>query len=167
MKLKREVSVDVYITEALFALLKKKKFKDISITEICKKAGVTRMSFYRNFESKEDIMFKKVRDVTNSFLEESSISYREDSTHNYFVKLFTHMECQKELCTALYKAGLIHLVKDEFDRVFLDVYREEYDHYKSFFLSGGIFNVFLFWFMNDCKEKPEVMAKRLEGILVK
>lgn len=167
MKVKREAFVDVYITEAFLYLLKKKEYKDISITEICKKAGVTRMSFYRNFESKEDIMRKKVREVTDSFLEKSAISYREDTIREYFIKLFTHMERQKELCTALYQADLIYIVKDEFDRVFLESHKREYNDYKSFFLSGGIFNVFLFWFVNGCRESPEEMAKRLEGILVK
>lgn len=167
MKIKREALVDAYITEALLCLLKKKEYKDISITEICKKAGVTRMSFYRNFESKDDILLKKVRDVTDSFVKESAISYKNDTISSYFVKLFTHMKQQKELCTALNKAGLIHAVKDEFDQIFLNTYRHEYDEYKSLFLSGGIYNVFLFWFINDCRDDPEILAKRLEDILMK
>lgn len=167
MKIKRESFVDVYITEALLSLLEKKEYKDISITEICKKAGVTRMSFYRNFESREDILFKKVRNVTDSFLKESAISYRNDTVSKYFVKLFTHMERHKELCTALYKAGLVHIVKDEFDRIFLNTYKQEYGDYKSFFLAGGIFNVFLFWFSGGCRENPEDLAKKLESILIK
>lgn len=167
MKVKREAFVDVYITEALLLLLKTKEYKNISITEICEKAGVTRMSFYRNFESREDVLFKKVRGITDSFLEKSAISYKNDTISSYFIKLFTHMEQQKELCTILNKAGLIHIIKDEFDRVFLNTYRQEYDDYKSYFLAGGIYNVFLFWFMNDCREKPEDLAKRLEDILTK
>ena len=167
MKIKREALVDVYITEALLLLLKKKEYKDISITEICKKAGVTRMSFYRNFESKEDILLKKVQTVTDSFLKESGISYKRDTVSNYFVKLFTHMQQQKDLCAALNKAGLIHMIKNEFDRVFLNAYKYVYDEYKSLFLSGGIYNVFLFWFINDCKDNPEVLAQRLDDILKK
>lgn len=167
MKIKREALVGVYITDAFLLLLKKKEYRDISITEICKKAGVTRMSFYRNFAGKEDILSQKVRDVTDNFLEESAISYRNDTLSSYFIKLFSHMEQQKELCTALKKAGLFHLIKDEFDRVFLDTYRQEYDDYKSVFLAGGIYNVFLFWFLNGCRENPEDLAKRLEEILAK
>lgn len=167
MKVKREALVDVYITEALLLLLKKKEYKDISITEICKKAGVTRMSFYRNFESKEDILLKKVRTVTDGFLKESAISYKNDTASSYFVKLFTHMKQQKKLCAALNKAGLMHAVKDEFDRVFLNAYRGVYDEYKSLFLAGGIYNVFLFWFLNGCRDDPWILAKRLEDILMK
>ena len=167
MKIKREALVDVYITEALLILLRDKEYKDISITEICKKAGVTRMSFYRNFESKEDILLKKVRNVTDSFVKESGISYKSDTISSYFVKLFTHMQQQKDLCAALNKAGLIYMVKDEFDRVFLNAYKNEYDEYKSIFLAGGIYNVFLFWLINGCRDDPETLAQRLDGILMK
>lgn len=167
MKIKREALVDVYITESLLLLLKKKEYKDISITEICKKAGVTRMSFYRNFESKEDILFKKVRDVTDCFLKKSAISYKNDTLSSYFAKLFTHMKQQAELCDALNKAGLMHMIKDEFDRVFLNTYRQEYGEYKSAFLAGGIYNVFLFWYTNNCRDNPEELAKRLDDILMK
>lgn len=167
MKVKREALVDVYITEAFLFLLKKKEYKDISITEICNKAGVTRMSFYRNFESKEDILLKKVRYVTDSFLKESGISYKSDTISSYFIKLFTHMKQQIELCNAINKAGLIHIIKDEFDRVFLNTYRQEYDEYKSVFIAGGIYNVFLFWLTDNCRDSPENLAKRLEGILTR
>ena len=167
MKIKREALVDVYITEALLILLRDKEYKDISITEICKKAGVTRMSFYRNFESKEDILLKKVRNVTDSFVKESGISYKSDTVSSYFVKLFTHMQQQKDLCAALNKAGLIYMVKDEFDRVFLNTYKNEYDEYKSIFLAGGIYNVFLFWLINGCRDDPETLAQRLDSILMK
>ena len=37
------------------------------------------------------------------------------------------------------------LLKEQFDRAFLSVYHGIYDDYKSYFLSGGIFNVFLLW----------------------
>ena len=167
MKIKREAFVDSYITEALLQLLKKKEYKDISITEICEKAGVTRMSFYRNFESKDDILIRKVRIVTDGFLSESAISYKRDSTQEYFVKLFTHMEQQKTLCAAVKKAGLLHIIKDEFDRVFQSVYSQDYDPYKSYFLAGGIYNVFLLWLINGCKESPQQMADRMSDILAK
>ena len=37
------------IAQSIFQLMKRKRFSDITITEIVKKAGVARASFYRNF----------------------------------------------------------------------------------------------------------------------
>lgn len=167
MKVKREALVGKYITDALLSLMQKKNYQDISITQLCEKAGVTRMSFYRNFESKEDVLKKWVASVTDAFLSTSGISYKNDSETDYFIKLFTHMERHKAVCLALYKAGLIYIVKEQFDRVFLAVHRDEYDEYKSFFLAGGIYNVFQLWLIHGCMESPSEIANRMNGILAK
>ena len=44
------------IAIALVQLMKRKNFEDISVSEIVKIAGVGRSSFYRNFESKKDVL---------------------------------------------------------------------------------------------------------------
>ena len=80
------------LTDALFSLMSKKKFNDIAITELSKKAGVSRLSFYRNFDSKEDIIKKWITNTTDNFLKKSDISYKNDSAKDYFIKLFTHLE---------------------------------------------------------------------------
>ena len=167
MKVKREALVSEYITDALLMLMRKKDYKDISITEICEKAGVTRMSFYRNFESKEGVLKKWIKSITDTFLMVSEISYKNDNNRDYFIKLFTHMKQHKAICAALYKADLIYLVKEQFDRGFLSIYHDEYDDYKSYFLAGGIYNVFLLWLMNGCTENPEGLADRMNDILIR
>ncbi len=163
----REAMAAGYITEALLQLMKKKEYRDISVTEVCAKAGVTRMSFYRNFRDREEVLRGWIRAVTDAFLGESGISYKNDPPGTYFVKLFTHLGKYREICLALYRAGLIHIVKEQFDRVFLEIHREEYDDYKSCFLSGGVYNVFYFWLVRGCAESPAELAERLEGLLVK
>ncbi|MDG3132035.1 TetR/AcrR family transcriptional regulator [Streptococcus suis] len=44
------------IETALLFLLEKKDLKQISISELVRKAGVSRNAFYRNYKSKEDIL---------------------------------------------------------------------------------------------------------------
>ncbi|MER0122830.1 TetR/AcrR family transcriptional regulator [Streptococcus sp. ZJ93] len=44
------------IETALLFLLEKKELKHISISELVKKAGVSRNAFYRNYKSKEEIL---------------------------------------------------------------------------------------------------------------
>ena len=75
MNKKRELSVAQYITNSLFELMKEKTYNDISITEITDKAEVNRVSFYRNFTSKEDIIGKWIKSTTQNFLSKSDISY--------------------------------------------------------------------------------------------
>jgi AcrR family transcriptional regulator len=167
MKVKREGLVGEYITDALLLLMEKKPYHDISVTELCERAGVTRMSFYRNFESKEDILRKWLAGVTDRFVVESGISYKDDAPHDYFVTLFTHLARYQKICSALYEARLMYLLKDEFDRVFLAIHGSEYDDYKSYFHAGGIYNVFLLWLMRGCVETPEELADKLAGLMEK
>ena len=47
-----------WIIEAFIDLLKTKSFEEIKTTEICKKAQVSRNTFYRKFNSKNDIVEK-------------------------------------------------------------------------------------------------------------
>ncbi|MDE5867411.1 MAG: TetR/AcrR family transcriptional regulator, partial [Anaeroplasmataceae bacterium] len=45
-----------YIVEALFKLMHIKEYHQINVTDITKKAGVGRATFYRYFKTKEDIL---------------------------------------------------------------------------------------------------------------
>ena len=45
-----------WITKALLELMMDKPYQKISITEIAEEADVVRRTFYRNFESKEDVI---------------------------------------------------------------------------------------------------------------
>ena len=57
------------ITEALLSLMYQKSFSDISITELIRTANVARTSFYRNYESKEDVLITLIEDVLDQFKE--------------------------------------------------------------------------------------------------
>lgn len=167
MRLQSEKYVDKYITESLFNLMKKKEYNNISITEICEKAGTGRMSFYRNFKSKDDIIKKWITNTTNDFLKSSDISYKNDSTKDYFVKLFTHLDKYKNEAFLIYKAGLFNLLKNEFDDKLINIHKKEYENYKSYFIAGGIFNVYYFWLINGSKESPQELASKMVDLLAK
>ena len=58
------------IAAALSQLLKEKSFSSITVSELTKKAGVSRMTYYRNYSSKEDIF--------EAYLEDALIFYDKD-----------------------------------------------------------------------------------------
>lgn len=154
-----------HITDALLELMKNFPFSEITISDICSRACVGRASFYRNFESREDVLKKWLDKVTDNFVSGSAINFEKDSSTAYFTKLFTHMAQYSEICSILYNAGLTQLLKDEFDRRFLLSYRDIYGEFKSCFLSGGIFNVVLLWLVRGCPETPEEMAVKMAEVL--
>ena len=158
-------SVNIYIVEALFLLMRKKSYENISITEITNKAGVGRVSFYRNFNSKNDIIKYWIHIITSDFIKKSKISYKNDDAEIFFTKLFSHLEKYKEEATLIYNAGLIHLLKEEFESAFFK--RNKYDNYKSYFIIGGIFNVYYYWIINGYKEAPKELSTKLFNLMTK
>ena len=147
------------LTEALFLLLKEKPLKEISIKELCDRAGLSRLSFYRNYSSKEDILKQHLTGITSVFLDSTSVNFRTTPRREFIVNLLNHMADHKEIISLLLNNGLSYMVKEGFDEAFtrsIDVY---HDPYRCYAASGAYFNLVYYWFLNDCKETPEQIAE--------
>lgn len=64
------------IYKALLQLMETQPYEEISITDITKKAGVSRMAYYRNYEDKGSILIKKLEE--NIHFSEERIESREN-----------------------------------------------------------------------------------------
>lgn len=53
---------------ALISLLKKKSFEYITISELCKEAGVNRSTFYLHYETIGDLLEETARHLISEFL---------------------------------------------------------------------------------------------------
>ena len=66
-RIERQMSVHTIspqrIVAALTELMSEQDYASITITEITQRAGVSRMTYYRNYSSKEDILRKFMEDV--------------------------------------------------------------------------------------------------------
>ena len=58
------------IGEAVFALMDKKAYSAIKISDIVKKAGVSRMTFYHYYESKEDALADFFHEIVAGYVRE-------------------------------------------------------------------------------------------------
>ena len=99
------------ITIALIQLMDKKDFNDISITELTKRASVGRVSFYRNFEDKTDVLRKYLNDIQYEFMLSRETNRHDSNFTEYITELFAHLYNYKELARLLLKADLFSLVK--------------------------------------------------------
>ena len=55
------------IATALLQLMREKPFEAITVTELARRAGVSRTTYYRNFTSKEDILRASVDQIMDAF----------------------------------------------------------------------------------------------------
>lgn len=155
-----------YITDALLQLLKKHNFEDITVTDITNKAGVTRVTFYRNFNSKEEIIKKHLDNITDEFIKSSNILYNPNDFKNYIIKLFTHLENNKDIGILLYKANIFYFLEDEFNKIFFTKATNKVEEYHYAFISGGLYNTYYYWIKHNCKETPQELSEMFNNFYI-
>ncbi|WEV39559.1 TetR/AcrR family transcriptional regulator [Lactobacillus sp. ESL0684] len=79
----KETLTKKYLFIALIQLMQRKKFIKIKISEICKRAGVSRTSFYRYYTHKEDILINYLdKDFKNFFSQ--TIKKKDITNHDFW-----------------------------------------------------------------------------------
>lgn len=144
---------------ALVYLLGEKSLEDITITELVKRSGVSRTAFYRNYNTKEDILqeisdriFSDLRDsLNNSYYIQNPRQWLVD----YFTKAADNAAIIQMLMKINYPAKLPYdpkLAEQLFPHTTLR------DRYTIVALEGAITAIFRHWFLNGREQSPEEMA---------
>ncbi len=141
------------ITKALIELMKKKNFEDITITELVETAGVGRVSFYRNFDSKKDILEKYLHTILEEWGKE--FESRNDPTC-FSETLLCHYYKYKEFYLLLYKHNLSDLVFESIRwGTKIDESKNNIERYAKSTVTGLIFGAVDEWMRQGMQETPE------------
>ena len=148
------------ITDALFSLMKRKPFQQITVTELCEEAAIGRRTFYRNFELREDVidfwLDQRCREYERDYL---SVPL-DEKLYYHCVFLKKHTE---ELIT-LYHNGLHPMIEQKFS-VFLpdtmptwseDPVEQEY---RSQYIIAGIEAIIRVWVTRGFQESVEEVVE--------
>lgn len=143
-----------YINIALYYLMSKYDYEDITVTDICNKARVSRMSFYRYYNNKEDIFVSYCDERFEDFfriINEKNIT----DVYSFLFEAFSYVKKYARQVKNLKKAIQENLLVVKFT---------DYGTYlaghinlsgsdnlvvnrvAAAFLAGGIANVLLLWF---------------------
>ena len=107
----RNAYVIGHITDALLKLLREKPIEAISISELCGRAGIGRASFYRNFNSKEDILRSYIHGLFQEWA--AGVPPEENRPLSELLRsLFAHFEKHRDFYALLDRRGLTYLLKD-------------------------------------------------------
>lgn len=152
------------ITDALILLMNEKDFDKISITEICDKAGVSRMTYYRNYYNKKDIIVDCLKDIAEKFRRESHSWREKNKYHNKEVInfLFSYFKKYAYFITTLKKANLTGLLQDLLNKYLIreaNTPTDPQELYHLYSYSGALYNVYMKWIDNGMKESSEEMAE--------
>lgn len=144
------------ITTALLQLMETKKLKDIGISELCQRAGVSRISFYRNYRSKEEILKKYLTRCTDEWWEDFTCKSEEDFTRYFLIELLDQYRTNANLINLLYKNHVSFIVKDHiFDCCDPNPRRDDVDSYSRAVLAGALYGLVDEWIRRGMKPLPE------------
>lgn len=154
------------IKQALFSLLRIRKYNDITIKEICYEAGINRSSFYAHYDDINDLMIKIEQNLSKNILQ--IFSAKSAWSEEVFEKLFDFLYKNKDF----YKAYLCNndqtfMEKNDFSNFVKIIANKQsnFDQdeiiYHMAFFAGGLKAMSKSWLQTGCKQTPQQMAKIL------
>lgn len=155
----RNLYVVEHITSALLELMRKKQLKDISITELCDSAGVGRMSFYRNFESKEAVLQRYDQTLVEKWIDKYQAEGDEDNVPKLLYHLMLHYKEHEQFYTLLYKNDCSLILLDtikKINKLSPDVSNAE--AYAKSFVAYSVFGIVNEWIGRGMLESAEELA---------
>lgn len=148
------------IKSAMQELAGERSLQEISITALCKKAGVSRMAFYRNYSIIEDVFYEIASDLNHEVSVTIGSPFRTSTDRNWYVKIFSMI--------AAHKQTMQLMIQQQFQFEWMRAVNGFAVHdgissteqiYQRLMWSGGFENTINQWLNTGMKETPEQMAE--------
>ena len=154
------------ITNALIDLMHQKTFHDISVSELTDKAEVGRVSFYRNYDSKEAILEGRL----DSIFEETSAELRKldpvSQCRKSWETLLTITKAHAADYELLFEAGFGDKILDRFLSSFNnDPDRSVVTDITNTYLAGCIYSVVKYWIHDHMRTDIAIVAKVCSSLM--
>ena len=150
------------ITSSLFSLMRVKSLSDIHITEIIRDAGVARVSFYRNYASKEDVLVTLIRDVLEDF--RTHLCHEQDCFYTYENVLlsFRYFEHYRsyilDLCHSGFSSVLLEELNHFHEGIAGNMPASSIQKYELYLYIGALFNTAVMWLPEESRCSAETVA---------
>ncbi|APX71441.1 TetR/AcrR family transcriptional regulator [Companilactobacillus allii] len=143
-----------YLVTALLQLLKHNDLNQITVSQVVKKAGVSRMAFYRNFDTLDDLLISYFEPlITAQFDEVKEKSSKEDKLSKvgeFFVRYADVLKLSID-------RGFEYIIQNIFDDNMLEFYEglklpveitaTQHKYWVSF-MSAGVYSIWRVWLIN-------------------
>ena len=96
----------IAIEDALISLLKEEDYENISITDVIKRADISRSTFYAHFKKKNDIIIAFINDIMNHVFE-----HHQDNYVHMLEHIFSHFKGDREEVKAILDSGASHIFR--------------------------------------------------------
>ena len=162
------------ITEALLSLMQNAPYNEISVKQIIMEARLARKTFYRNFESKDDVLISYLKGIIREYYDVVNTG-----KVNVLETIFLYIDKYRDLLQLLEKHNMLHLPLQCINE-YLPVLHNKFfnecktssflfknldSEYLMAFNTGAIWNVISLWVHRGMIDTPESVKKNITTYL--
>jgi len=159
------------IQESFLVLLRDNNIGQISITSIANHAGVSRMSIYRYYDDKEDIIRKHIKENFENYL--ATVSKLELDAISSAPFFFDYFRKNSGTIQLLIAKNLFHLVSESFSEYVKEFeflvqkkssLPESQRKYSYGYTGSGMLSIVRIWMESGMKESNEQMSDIVKNV---
>lgn len=147
-KTKRNRFTRMCIGEAIVELMKREPFDKITVSQIAKKAGISRMTYYHYYDSKLNALEDYLREIIIQFLTENKKRPKEERFMDYSHILFAieFFDQYAAFFMIMERQGLYSVMVDAVNHFMVELYSDHKDRiYRAYYYAGALLNTFINW----------------------
>ncbi|GBG97011.1 TetR/AcrR family transcriptional regulator [Lactococcus termiticola] len=148
---KLKLETKAYLCQSLLELLEEKELAKISISQLCQRAGVSRMAFYRQFQSLDEVLLSYFEDKISATF--SQLKNDDNQLSKLQIQEQFFLSFETELLLAQQR-GFMPLLEEIFSREIKAFFKGQVDDELWLsFVSAGTFAVWRDWILSG-KGRP-------------
>ena len=156
----------LYIAEALLILMEDQKFEDIRIQDLTKKAGVSRMTYYRYFADKSEVLDYYMNYIFDLFMEDDDKNGAPFNSIEHIIQCLEFFREYGHFALCLYNAGMEGIMlkainKYMYNRLDGDE-RQSLKAYRYYSYAGTIYNCYMQWVVENFRTDVKSIAKIIQ-----
>lgn len=159
-----------YIAEALILLMKDHSIEEITVSELVKRAGVSRMTYYRYFDSKDEILEYYMHYIFNIFTqkEKKSDSPVPFGSAKHVQDSLTFFRQYGDFAKCIYQSG-----NDSIMLNMVNKYMQSQPgfnrgstakKYAFYYYAGALYNCYIEWVLEDFCTPVEELTRVICGM---
>lgn len=157
-KEKQKESSRRWLVESLLDIMDEKNYTKISISEVAEHAQLSRRTFYRHFDSIDDVLVYYLTKISRELADKFYLGVIAGNGFEDFVMIyFEFWNKYKELLRLLQKNQLLYLLQETVLPNLLNSLEtdsNENNNYLFCFLFGGIHNMLIMWVEDGMRKSP-------------
>lgn len=160
---------------ALLLLLARKPMPDISVTELCQQAGVSRTYFYNHFGNFDEIILAAQEQEISRYLRELP-NFQQVDLIGLMTRYFELAQREADNQLLLVKNGKIRVLMATFHQVYRRLLAESRilansplaaEAYYIEFFTGAVINLSVTWLERGMPESPRLMGQKVGRFLLR